>query len=143
MIPAYAMNTSLPSPSGETNPKPAEVDFMSLFCEQLQCPVSEYEEQAFSACLYPHARIVAPLIRSILPRYFDPDFELIRYLAKCRSRRNANNELAGYVETTNARGGFARKFLRIRISTRKARALVIEVFQHHAEPPADRAGWII
>ncbi len=138
------MNTSPPSPSGATGPKPAEVDFMSLFCDQRQCPLSEYEERAFSACLHSHARIVAPLLRAIRPRFFNPDFELIRYLAKCRSRRNANNELAAFREITDARGSFARKILRIRVSTRKARALVNEVFQQHTEPAAPaESDWII
>ena len=117
---------------------------MSLFCEQRRCPLSEYEERAFTACLYWRARIVAPLIRAILPRFFNPDFELIRYLGKCRGRRNANNELAGFMETTDARGSFARKILRIRISARKARALVMEVFEHHAEPaPPAESDWHI
>jgi len=119
------------------------MDFMSLFCERHNCPLSDYEERAFTMCLYWRARILAPLIRAIRPRYFEPDFELIRYLAKCRGRRNANNEVAAFMEAANSRGSFARRILCIRISARKARVLITGVFERHVEPPVDESGWII
>jgi hypothetical protein len=137
------MNTPHPSPSGKAGSRPADLDFMSLFCEQHNCPLSEYEQRALRMCLYWQARIVGPLIRAIHPGYFDPDFELIRYLAKCRGRRNANNELVAFVENTNARGSFARKILHIRISARKTRALVNKVFERHAGPAVDYTDWTI
>jgi hypothetical protein len=71
------------------------------------------------------------------------DFALIRYLAKCRSRRNAINELAAFMEAIKDRGGFARRVLRFRISARKANALVIQVFERHPEPAAEESGWTI
>ena len=137
------MNSSTPSTPQESGSGQAEPDFMSLFCEQNRCPLSEFEERAFRMCLYWLARILAPLLRGFQPNYFDPDFALIRYLAKCRSRRNAINELAAFVEAVDARGGFARKVLRIRISARKVNALVNEVFQRQAEAARDESGWMI
>jgi hypothetical protein len=137
------MNSSSPNPPGETGSRPADLDFMSLFCEQHKCPLSEFEERAFRICLYWHARILAPLIRRIQPRYFDLDFALIRYLATCRSRRNAINELAAFMEAIKDRGGFARKVLRFRISARKANALVIQVFERQPEPGAEESGWMV
>jgi len=116
---------------------------MALFCKQQNCPVSEYEERAFRMCLYWRARILAPLIRAIRPRFFDRDFTLIRYLATCRSRRNAINELAAFTENISSSGGFARKVLRIRISARKTNVLVNQVFERHAETAASESGWTI
>ena len=113
---------------------------MSLFCERYHCAPAEFEERAFRTCLYWRARLLAPLLRKIQPGYFDRDFALIRYLAKTPGRRDAINELAAFMEANEARGGFARKFLRIRISARKASELIGRVFERPAErsdPAAD------
>jgi len=106
---------------------------MTLFCEQYHCPPSEFEERAFHACLYWRARILAPLIRKIRPGYFDPDFALIRYLAKTPGRRDALNELAAFTNDNDARGSFARRTLRLRISARKTGQLVMELFERSEE----------
>jgi hypothetical protein len=106
---------------------------MALFCEELGCPTAEFEERAFRACLYWRARLLAPLIRLIWPAYFDTDFALIRYLAETPGRRDAMNELAAYIEVNDARGGFARKILRIRISSRKTSLLIERLFDRRVE----------
>ena len=127
------MDTSPLSPTGETDARQAPQDFMSLFCEEFHCPPSEFEERAFRTCLYWRARVLAPLIRIIGPRYFDRDFALIRYLAKTPGWRDAMNELSAYMEANDTKGGFARKILRIRISARKVGQLAGRLFERHAE----------
>jgi len=112
---------------------------MTLFCARYRCPAAEFEEQALRRCLYWRAHLLAPLIRKIQPRFFEADFALIRYLGTALGRRNAINELAAYIETTKARGGFARNFLRLRISARKTSDLIGLVFQRPTEPGADRS----
>ena len=112
---------------------------MTLFCARYHCPASEFEEQALRRCLYWRARLLAPLIRTIQPRFFEPDFALIRYLGTPVGRRNAINELAAYIETIKARGGFARKILRFRVSARKTSDLIALVFERPTEPGADRS----
>jgi len=126
------MDSSPPPATGETDSKPATRDFESLFCEHYHCPPSEFEERAFRACLYWRARILAPVIRRIWPGYFGPDIALIGYLAKTPGRRDAINELAAFMESNNARGGFARKFLRIRISSHKTGRLIGRLFERRA-----------
>jgi hypothetical protein len=113
---------------------------MSLFCEEHHCAPAEFEERAFRACLYWRARLLAPLIRQIWPGYFDTDFELIRYLAETPGRRDAMNELAAYVEANDARGGFARRVLRIRISSRKTSRLIERLFDRRAERDYPESG---
>lgn len=103
-------------------------DFKSLFCELYGCMPEEYEERAFRACLYPHARLVAPIIRALAPKFFERDFALIQYLASAPGRRHAMNEIAAYMEANESKGGFFRKVLRIRISARKASGLLGELF---------------
>ena len=97
----------------------------------------EFEERALQKCLCWRARLLAPLIRIIQPRFFEPDFALIRYLGTTLGRRNAINELAAYIETIKARGGFARKFLGFRISARKTSDLIALVFERPTESGAD------
>jgi len=108
-------------------------DFESLFCELHHCPPEEFAERAFRACLPWRARPLAPILRAMLPHYFDPDFAFIRYLAKTPGRRDAMNELAAFVETNKAKGGFARNFLHIRISPRKTSKLIARIFERPEE----------
>ena len=103
---------------------------MSLYCERFHCPPEEFEKRAFRSCLYWRARLLAPLIRKFWPDFFNPDFELIRYLGKTPGRRDAVNEMAAYMEFIRTNGGFARKFLRFRISARKSSKLVEQLFGH-------------
>jgi hypothetical protein len=123
------MNSSVLAQNQETDPAPATPDFRTLFCKRYQCQPSEFEEQAFRMCLYWRARILAPFITAIRPRYFERDLLLIRYLAKAPGRRDAQNELAAHIEANDARGGFARKMLRIRISARKVNSLLWRLFE--------------
>jgi hypothetical protein len=103
-------------------------DFKSLFCELHGYAPDQYEERAFRACLYWHARLLAPLIRALAPKYFERDFALINYLASAPGRRHAMNELAAFMEANESKGGFARKVLRIRISARKTSAILGQLF---------------
>ena len=127
------MDTTPPSPTGESDARPAPGNFRSLFCEEHRCLPAEFEERAFRACLYWRARILAPLIRLIWPGYFDTDFELIRYLAETPGRRDAMNEMAAYMEVNDTRGSFARRVLRIRISSRKTSQLIERLFDRRLE----------
>jgi len=58
---------------------------------------------------------------------------LIRYLSKTPGRRNAMNELAAFMEANDARGSFARKVLRIRISARNTSQLAARLFERRPE----------
>jgi hypothetical protein len=127
------MDTISPSPNSGTESAPPRPDFKSLFCQLHHCPTEEFEERAFRACLYWRARPLAPILRAIAPRYFDPDFAFIGYLAKAPGRRDAMNELAAFVEAKATKAGFARKFLLIRISPRKTSQLIARVFEHSAQ----------
>jgi hypothetical protein len=112
------------SPEENTETEVGRRDFMSLFCERYRCPVSEFEERAFRKCLPWRARLLAPLIRAIFPRYFEQDFALIRYLGQAVGQRDAMREMVSFIEANNSRDGFARKTLRIRVSARKAGKLL-------------------
>src|ERR1700689_1813005 len=74
-----AMNSS---PEQPTEPTVARQDFSALFCERFRCRPAECEELAFRKCLHWRARLLAPVLRRILPRYFEQDFMLIRYFGQ-------------------------------------------------------------
>jgi hypothetical protein len=111
------MNSSPEQPSADR--KVARPDFSALFCERFRCRPSEFEELAFRKCLHRRALLFAPILRKLMPKYFEPDFMLIRYLGQAVGQREAMMELAAFTENNNSRAGFARKHLGIRISTRR------------------------
>jgi len=127
------MDSTTPLPNPGTDSAPPRPDFKSLFCKLYHCPPEEFEERAFGACLHWRARPLAPILRAIAPRYFDPDFAFIGYLAKAPGRRDAMNELAAFVEASKTKGGLAREFLHIRISPRKTSQLIARIFERSEE----------
>ena len=131
----------IPPTTEQTPSEPVSRDLMSLFCQRFNCPPSEFEEQAFRKCLYWHARILAPLIRRLSPGFFTEDFTLIGYFGKAPGRRDAQNELAAFMEANRSHRSFARKHLLLRISARKAGELAGQLFETRPrrEPPAPPA----
>ena len=113
-------------------------DFKLLFCEHHRCPAGEYEERAFRECLHWQARILAPVIRRLNPEYFAEDFALIRYLGECKAWRSAKLELATFSDANHLHGGFSRKWLRLRVSSRKATKLARRFLRESDEPAAER-----
>jgi hypothetical protein len=106
----------------------ARQPFKSLFCEFFQCPPADYEEQVFRKCLYFHARLAAPLIRTLSPAFFEEDFKLIQYLSAATNWRELNAEMVSFQDKNRYEGKFLRKTLKIRVSGRKAAALAQRLF---------------
>jgi len=94
--------------------------FRSLFCERSRCAPGDYEERAFTEFLYPHARLLAPVVRKLRPDFFDEDFQFIRGLASAKNGREANKEAINFQYAERARPSFLRSRLKIRVSGRKA-----------------------
>lgn len=103
-------------------------ELKSLFCEQLRCPFERYEELAFRQCLPWHARLLAPLVRTLSPHFFTEDFRFIHYLGAATGWREVNSEVISFQDVNHAKRGFLRTNLRIRVSGRKASALAERVF---------------
>ena len=131
------MNSTPPSEKRVADSGLHSPDFKSLFCQHYGCSPEEFEERAFRACLYSHARLLAPLIRAVSSKYFERDFALIQYLATAPGRRHAMNELAAFMEANESKGGLLRKTLRIRVSARKTTNLLGQLF---AKRPDTKTG---
>jgi hypothetical protein len=104
-------------------------EFKTLFCERFNCPPADYEARAFGWLLYRHARVVARLIRSMWPEFFERDFEFLRALGRVTDAREADAEAMLFRDTEHYHGGFLRRRWRIRVSGRKATALASELFR--------------
>jgi hypothetical protein len=45
-------------------------------------PAADFDRAVLRRILYPHARLLAPLIRLTQPDYFDADLDLVRTVAR-------------------------------------------------------------
>jgi hypothetical protein len=116
-------------PTDMTIPEsPSSRDLKSLFCKRFKCPPSEFGKRALRKCLYLHARIIAPLLDWLNPSCFERDRVFIDYFGKATTQKEvtAEREALKYQDHTEPR--FARRALRIRISSRKAGKLAAKLF---------------
>jgi hypothetical protein len=102
--------------------------FRALFCERLHCLPSDYEERVFRACLYRHAKLVAPVLRKMKPDLFTRDFKFIGYLGETTEPIQAIECALDYQDANFAARSFLRTVCRIRVSGRKAVALARQLF---------------
>jgi hypothetical protein len=79
-------------------------------------------------CLYPRARVVAPLVRRLWPDFFEEDLTFIRYLGTAKGLGEAQAESRTFQDENQVAGGFLRVRLKMRVSGRKATRLALEVF---------------
>src|SRR5579859_6824483 len=98
--------------------------FKTLFCQQFNCPPSEYEDRAFNKLLYFHARPLGFVIRKLMPGFFSEDFKFIRYLGEAEDYREAANSVADFRDGNASRSSFLGRRLKIRVSGRAAGRLV-------------------
>jgi hypothetical protein len=109
------------------------MEFQTLFCERFGCASSEYQQRAFRACLYWHAKPFASVLRKLNPDFFKEDFEFIRYLGQTNGGREARANAADFRD--GARRSFLRNTLRIRVSGRKAARLAQKLFADARQKP--------
>ena len=117
--------------------------FKSLFCEKFKCPPEDYEERAFRLSLYPHARMLAPVIRAVYPGFFGEDIKFIRYLGEAMDARQAKVDVMDFKDTDRKNWRLLHSGLRIRVSHRKARRLAFRLFAEagQMDGQADTAAW--
>jgi hypothetical protein len=104
--------------------------FQTLFCERLGCAAVEYEEQALKRFLYLHARLLAPLLRAVMPDFFAHDLKFIRRLALATDMREAAGDLVDFRLVNGDRANVWRAVLRLRVSSRKAGRFARQLFAH-------------
>jgi hypothetical protein len=108
---------------------PSNRDLRSLFCEQFACPLAEFEERVFRQCLYPHARIIAPLLRSLNPSWFQRDLLFAHYFGNAKNGQEITTEIDHLCYQDRIHPRFSRNTLRLRISGRKAHEIAVKLLQ--------------
>jgi len=117
----------------------ASLPLKSLFCERFGCSPEDYEERAFRLFLYWHARLLAPVIRTIKPDYFLEDFNFIRYLGEAMDVRQAKVDVLDFKDLDRKNWRLLHSSLRIRVSHRKARRFAFQLLGETGK--ADAAAW--
>ncbi len=106
--------------------------FKTIFCEKYQCAESAYEELALNNCLYPHARFLAPALRTVFKNFFAKDLYFIKELGKAIDWQEVKLEMVDFQDSTRF-ADFARKHLLIRISGRRAQIMARRVMLRRKE----------
>jgi len=102
---------------------PMEPTFRERYCAFHGIPVEEFEDHLLPRGLYPHARALRAVLRS-LPEYFAPEREFLRSAGNLRTRRLYPAEVAQFYYLMPNQS-VSRRLLRLRISTERVR--------HHME----------
>jgi len=116
------------------NDTPANRELRSLFCEQFRCAPADFEKRVFWKCLYPHARVIAALLRLVKPALFERDHHFIRGFGNAKDWKDAKSEIVALRYEDRFHPRFLRNALRIRISRRKANQLAARLFQLRNSP---------
>ena len=102
-----------------------EKNFSELYCIQQGIRADEYEATVLKRALYPHARLVAPLVRMLWPDHFVADLEFVRAAGQLRRFRDFFHESEEFAHHP-ANTGILRSALNIRASSRSIRRMVKE-----------------
>ncbi|HTA30314.1 MAG TPA: hypothetical protein VK731_07500 [Candidatus Cybelea sp.] len=119
------------------------VPFKTLYCEKFKCAPDDYEERVFRRSLFWHARLLAPLLRTITPGFFVEDFKFIRYLGEALDARQAKVDVMDFKDTDRKNWRLLHTGLKIRVSHRKVRRLAFRLFAEagQMDGQADTAAW--
>jgi hypothetical protein len=108
---------------------PTNGELRALFCERFSCAPADFEKRFFWKCLYPHARMIVPLLRLVNPDWFERDLRFIRCFGDAKDWKDAKSEIVAFRYEDRFHPRFLRNTLRIRISRRKANQLAVRLFQ--------------
>ena len=89
--------------------------FSDTYCDQHRCSRAQFVTRVFWRALYPHARLVAPLILLVNRDYFSADRALILGVAAATSMQRVREEVRDYYSDSSNRG-WLRHVLGIRVS---------------------------
>lgn len=110
-----------------------------LFCARENCDQQQFRRRLFRECLYAPAR-AALSVGGFDSDFFQPDRDLIADIAQARSAHDIKAAIEEFHSSTPNRS-FARKYLKMRVSTTKLRELTMPLFStgEHAPPRRRRS----
>lgn len=113
-----------------------EKTFAELYCEKHGLKPEEYDGVVLQRALYPHARLVAPLVRLMSEEHFAADLDFVRSVARLRRFREFFYEAEEFAHHP-ANRGFWRLTANIRISSRALRRMVRATLHPELEAESD------
>lgn len=108
-------------------------DFLMRFCEWRRVAPRDFHEYLLEHALYPHARVLLPLLRRLDAHYFQADHDFIEDVSHIRDADDFTDAVQAYVDHFSNRR-FLRERLRLRVSVRRMWLLVREVLPE--DPPS-------
>ncbi len=114
-----------------------EKTFSELYCIQQNIELEEFEIVVLKRGLYPHARLVAPLVKMLWPDYFAADLDFVRSVGRLRRFRDYFHESEEFAHHP-ANTGTLRLMLNVRVSSRTIRRMVKETL--HADQLEGQGG---
>jgi hypothetical protein len=103
--------------------------FRALFCQKSVYPPEKFKSKLFWRSLYPMAAPLAVLIVFFNPRFFELDYTLIDEVGEMKDMADLQPAIDTYLDCCWLSRSYLHDRLRIRISTRRLRALVQEIRQ--------------
>jgi hypothetical protein len=111
--------------------------FAEIYCERERVSREKFSAVLFRRTLYPHARLVAGIVRRFDPHYFRADDEFIEDVANLQSLPEISLAFGSYLQHP-ANWGLLRRVFRIRISARRMHRAVRSVFAQPGRPAVER-----
>lgn len=93
-----------------------------IYCQQHKCTVEQFQKRVFRQTLYPHARLVAPLILLFNYEFFSADRTLVSCVAEAENMKRVRNEVRDFFWDSENRG-WLRRAANIRISGQRLKNL--------------------
>ncbi len=87
--------------------------FQNAFCTRTRCGEAGFEKTLFRRAVYPHALLLAWLIRRVAPGFFKEDMEFIRWLGGQSSFSRIREDIRRYRHETRFQRHWLRKRLRL------------------------------
>ena len=110
--------------------------FAELYCANHGLKPEEYDAAVLTRSLYPHARVLAPLIRVLWPDHFVADLDFVRSVARLRRFREFFFEAEEFAHHP-ANRGFWRLTVNLRVSSRTLRRMVRSTLHPEMEGHGD------
>lgn len=122
------LSSPVSTPANDAAGASANATFAEAFCTRHGLARNDYLPDVFRRALYPHARLLARLIRLLHPDYFAPDDELVEAAAQLRTvqdLRDFSMDVKEYIHhPTNQRHGILRGLLHLRVSAQRLQVLI-------------------
>jgi hypothetical protein len=103
-------------------------DFAQKFCAHFEAAPGRYRSIALARALYPHARLLRPLLECFDSEFFAADREFVNEIGRLTRRRDFG-VVADEFHKDSDNFRFLRRKLRLRVSTARMKSMFLEVWE--------------